>query len=273
MSDRDHGIPPEAPGSNDGESRRPRHSPSDPSVLAEPWMQKATFQPATNASYGPASDQPGSVAPEHSVWDEPGLSQELSGELPADAVTWFRYYCEQKRRTSAGKSWLVTCAVILFAGPAAIFGTILSSKAGNFPIVYYSILGPTIEELMKLAIVLWIVETRPWYFRSSIQILTCMVMSGLIFAAVENVLYLEWSILDPSPELAHWRWTVCVALHTSCCTVAGCGASSIWRNFQTEERPPRMQDGAKWIITAITIHGLYNFSMIMVELFKIDIGL
>lgn len=168
--------------------------PTDPSVTAEPWMSTRTFQPDPTDTGSPGTERPGTTTPEHSVWDEPGLSRELSGDLPDDAVTWFRHHRQQSQETSSTTSWLVTLLLVLIAGPCAILGTLISGQSGDFPVVYISIIGPTVEELLKLALVLWIVETRPWLFRSSIQILVCMAMSGLVFAAVENVFYLEIAI-------------------------------------------------------------------------------
>jgi hypothetical protein len=259
--------------SDTGAEQRPQKLLKDPSVTSEPWMSTRTYQPDPTDTGSPGSNRPGATTPEHSVWDEPGLSRELSGDVPDDAVTWFRHHQQQSRKTSATKAWFVTFLVVLVSGPCAILGTFLSGQGADFPVVYISIIGPTVEELMKLALVLWIVETRPWLFRSSFQILICMTMSGLVFAAVENVFYLEMPIREPSPQLAQWRWTVCVALHTGCCIISGSGAAIIWRKFQTEERPPQLNDGARWILTAIVIHGVYNFSMVLVQLLDIDLGL
>lgn len=252
--------------------QRPAKIPTDPSVASEPWMSQRRYQPDPTDNGGPGSDGPGAATPEQSVWDEPGLSRELSGDVPDDAVTWFRHHQIQLQQTSATKAWFVTILVVLVAGPCAIIGTLISGQSGDFPVVYISIIGPTVEELLKLALVLWIVETRPWLFRSSIQILICMAMSGLVFAAVENVFYLEIAIREPAPPLVQWRWTVCVALHTGCCIISGYGAAIIWRRFQVEARPPQLNDGARWILSAIVIHGVYNFSMVLVKVLDIDLG-
>jgi len=99
-----------------------------------------------------------------------------------------------------------------------------------------------------------------------------MIMSGLVFAAVENVFYLEIAIREPAPQFAQWRWTVCVALHTGCCIISGNGAAIIWRRFQAEERPPQLNDGARCILSAIVVHGVYNFSMVLVKIFEFDLG-
>lgn len=67
---------------------------------------------------------------DHSVWDEPGLSRPLSGDMPPDAVTWFGHYLQQEKSTSTLSTWMVTLAVAALAGPLAIVGTLIQ---GEYP--------------------------------------------------------------------------------------------------------------------------------------------
>lgn len=142
----------EAVAGDDGASgqRSPR-SPTDPSVTAEPWMSTRAFLPDPSDTGSPGTERPGATTPEHSVWDEPRLSSELSGNVPDDAVTWFRHHRQQSQNTSAMKAWLVTFLIVLVAGPCAILGTLISGQSGDFPVVYISVIGPTVEGLLKLA--------------------------------------------------------------------------------------------------------------------------
>lgn len=121
-----------------------------------------------------------------------------------------------------------------------------------------TIAGPVTEELLKAALALWIVEKRPFRFQSSLQIAVCLIASGLVFAAVENVLYLVVYIDDPSRELIWWRWTVCVALHAGCSLIAGLGLIRIWRQTMETKSRPQLALGAPYMATAIVIHGVYN---------------
>lgn len=237
---------------------------TDPSVHAEPWMRKLGFQSDAGDVYGPTVSIPTGADPESSVWDEPGLSPILSGDIPDDAVTWWRHYSRQVQGTSAGSSWFITIVLALVAGPCAIVGTFISGRYADTQLVLVSIIGPTVEEIMKIAIPIWIVEKKPWLFRSAMQILLCSFVSGLAFAAVENVIYLNIYIPDASAGMIRWRWTVCVLLHSGCSLIAGIGVVRVWTRFQMATRPPALSDGAPFIVAAIVIHGIYNlFAMLL----------
>ena len=243
----------------------PPRAPSsrDHSVFAEPWMQPGAHRgdPSDGASFL----VPEQASEDHSVWDEPGRSPALSGDMPAAAVTWFRWYAQRRNETSTTHTWLVTIAVAAVGGLFAIVGTFFAQAAGGMPLVAVTIIGPTTEEIMKIALPLWLVERRPWLYRSGGQILVCAFASGVAFAVVENLIYLNIYIPNPSAGLAAWRWTVCVVLHGGCSTIAGWGVVRIWRQFRKNCRVPQMSDGAAWIIAAIVIHGAYNAAASLLE--------
>jgi RsiW-degrading membrane proteinase PrsW (M82 family) len=194
---------------------------------------------------------------DHTIWDEPGRSPGLSGNVPEDALTWFTEFRHQQLSTSALKLWLLTIAVALLSGPVAVVGTLLQGMTAS-GILMVVVIGPTTEEIMKIAIPVWIVEKRPWLFRSSVQILLCCFASGLVFAAVENLFYLQMPFAQASPGLARWRWSVCVLLHSSCSLLSGIGVVRMWRRFQEKQCRPDVADAAAPVTAAIVIHGIYN---------------
>jgi hypothetical protein len=249
--------PPDIPAANDANT-------ADPSVFAEPWMKLAVHQGDVNDS--PVVDTNSFIRPEvdHSVWDEPGLSRSLSGEAPDHAVTWFRYFTQMRESTSAKTSWLITILTVIIGGPLAILGTLIEGGTQSGLLTVIAI-GPTIEEIMKVALPLWIVEKRPWLFRSSTQILICCFASGLAFAAVENVLYLRFYVPNPSVNLAQWRWTICVLLHSSCSLLAGFGVMRMWQSFQAEKTAPQISHVGTALLSAIILHGSYNAMATMLE--------
>jgi RsiW-degrading membrane proteinase PrsW (M82 family) len=205
----------------------------------------------------------------HSVWDEPGLSQPLAGETPQDAATYARWLDERLRRVTPATSWATTILTALVAGPLAIIGTLVSGQnagAAAFGVLGAVLLAPLLEEIMKNASALWVVESRPYLFRSRWQIALCVLASGAVFAIVENLLYLHVYIDDPSPELVRWRWTVCVALHMGCALIAGLGTMRIWRHSVTRLAPPRLSIGAPYLLAAMILHGAYNAAATIMEL-------
>ena len=237
---------------------------NNPSVFDEPWMRPDA--PPFRGDDGPVDDTqiiPDEGDPENSVWDEPGLSRELAGPTPQDAVTWLNWYYSQAAQTTTATTWGVTLAVALASGIFAIFGALFLQLGTANHVIAVVIAAPIIEEIMKIALVVWVCEKRPWLLRSTTQILLCGLTSGLVFAAIENVFYL--SANTATPGLAAWRWTVCVLLHVTCSLIASVGVAKIWTEFQRHKRMPQLSDGAPWFVAAMLLHGFYNLTVTILE--------
>jgi RsiW-degrading membrane proteinase PrsW (M82 family) len=95
--------------------------------------------------------------------------------------------------------------------------------------------------------------------------MVCGAMAGLLFAVIENVLYLKVYIPDPSPALVLWRWTVCVALHTGCSLVAASGVARVRTTSLQEGAPPALEHGARRILLAVVLHGVYNALALLLD--------
>ncbi len=243
----------------------------DQSIAAEPWFNQKDFSSASNPDArldiltiggGEPAQLSEQELAEHSVWDE----LTTTGQLVAgpNAVTWFRYYQKQVSQTGILWTWVVTGVIVFMAGPLAILGAIINGYGGNalLMVVFF---GPTIEEVLKIALPLWVVEKRPWLFSNSFQILLCGIGAGLTFAAIENWIYLNIYIPNASATLITWRWSVCVALHTGCSAIAAYGLVRVRQGMIRHGNRPQLQDGGHWIITAIVIHGLYNLIAIFLD--------
>ena len=63
---------------------------------------------------------------------------------------------------------------------------------------------------------------------------------------------------DAAPALTLVRWTVCVAIHTFCSTLAGIGLVRIWSRTMSSREKPQISYGVPWGVAAIVVHGLYN---------------
>lgn len=201
-------------------------------------------------------------AAEHSVWNEPMLEQS-----EPDGATSFRSRLAAKvAATSAVKSWLFTLLAATAAGPFAVFGAMWGSGqslGGYFTVVVF---GPLVEETMKIGAAVMTVELAPHLFRSRSQILLTVGFSGLVFAAIENVMYLNVYIADPSETIIFWRWTVCVALHTGCSLIAGIGVMRIWAAVMRERKRADVSLGTAYLVLATVVHGAYNASMVALEM-------
>jgi len=199
---------------------------------------------------------------EHSVWNEPGMR----GRAPDGAVSFRSRLLARIESTTLTRTWVVTLFAALIAGPFAVFGAFWGSGQTWSGVLSLTVFGPVVEEVMKIGAALMIVELAPYLFRSKGQILLAAFVSGLAFAAIENVMYLKIYIPDPSDSIVWWRWTVCVALHSGCSLIAGMGVARVWGAVMRDYRRADVGLGAGYLILATIIHGTYNGSMLALEL-------
>ncbi len=118
---------------------------------------------------------------------------------------------------------------------------------------------------MKAAASLWVVEKRPFMFSSKSQIMLCAAISGLCFAAIENILYLHVGFQAAPPGVAIWRWTICTALHTVCALIAGYGLSRVWQQTMSTQTRPQISLATPFFAAAIFFHGAYNTAAMVVH--------
>lgn len=199
---------------------------------------------------------------DRSVFDEPTFSEALAGPIPEHALRYATWYAERAAITTVPYSWFVTFCFACLSGPLAVLSTLLGgviqgapSGVGIFGVV---VVGPIVEEIMKTLVLAVTLDRKPWLFRSRAQLLVVAMASGFAFAAIENVLYLKVYVPDPSPDLIAWRWTVCVALHVGCTTIASLGLAKAWKRSAHVRTRPNLESAAGMLIAAIVVHGCYN---------------
>ncbi|HEY3394535.1 MAG TPA: PrsW family glutamic-type intramembrane protease [Lacipirellulaceae bacterium] len=248
-------------------SRRSR----DPSIENEPHLQDRAFiadpTEAPSTQRIEREQQHASIddVVEHTVWDEPTFSSELGGRPVEDQLTYARWLTQKQAETSHLKSWSTTLLVVLVAGPWGVLGALTGAGGSGFRLVLIVIIGPVTEEIMKVAAALWVIEKRPYLFKSLWQILLCAAAGGAAFAFIENLMYLYVYLPEHSAKMAAWRWTVCVGLHMNCSFVAGVGLARIWDNAVRERQRPQLWLGLPWFFMAMVAHGMYNGGVVIAE--------
>ncbi|MBI1304236.1 MAG: PrsW family intramembrane metalloprotease [Phycisphaera sp.] len=271
----------------------------DPSVYREPHMRARPIdlgcadrleeEPARAGAYDAAPDE----LAETSVRDEPSLgwrASELTGVAGyADLLA------ERERATPTILRALVFVGLVLVAGPAAILGALWSSigAGGGLGYLAVTVTGPVVEEMAKVAVVLWVVERKPWLIGEgligkgligkgligkgligkgligkgligrgllggSASIVATGLAGGVLFGAIENLIYLRVYFPDAGEGLAAWRWGITMPMHALCSTIAAVGVARMWRGVMRARRPARIADAFPWIVAAIVVHGAYN---------------
>jgi hypothetical protein len=207
---------------------------------------------------------------EHNVWEEPALSADLVDGPGEDQLTYSRWLESRIQNTTVLESMGVTLLVILAAGPWGVLGAFWTALYGTgwqgIGLLAVVVVGPVTEEVVKISVAWWVVEKRPYLFKSIAQILFCAGCGGLAFAAIENLVYMYVYVPDHSLQFVLFRWTVCVGLHVSCSLVAGLGLARVWDNAIRNRHRPKTALGIPWLVVAITGHGLYNLSVTIASL-------
>ncbi len=248
----------------------------DPSIENEPHLAAGTFDlddsevAAERVLARDRNRETEHDAVDHVVWDEPTRHAPIAGEPDPSQLTYASWLAKNIAATSWTKSWILTLVTAAVAGPFAVLATLFMAfeqdLASAVSLIAVTVIAPVTEEVMKIAAALWVVEKRPFWFKSITQILLCAAAGGVLFGAIENLIYLHVYIPDAGPSLARWRWTVCVGLHTNCSFIAGVGLARIWYNCIREQHRPIIGLGMPWFFIAIVGHGLYNFTVTMLEL-------
>ncbi|MBN2307690.1 MAG: PrsW family intramembrane metalloprotease [Candidatus Hydrogenedentes bacterium] len=237
----------------------------DPSVDAEGFDLPGRATPdrlEDEPAFGAASIAPGDrETAEHNVWDEPA-SRAAGIVAPAGAATYAQWYRSRLADAPVSTSWLVTILLGLIGGPFAVAGVFLQAQAGN-SLVAVAMVGPVLEEMMKLGAVLIVLENRPYLFRSPAQILVAVLASALAFAAIENLLYIHVYVADPTPGFQMWRWIVCTGVHACATSIGGLGLVRIWHRAQPRNgqdySKPLVHHAYPFIVGGVVFHGVYNF--------------
>ena len=129
--------------------------------------------------------------------------------------------------------------------------------------------GPVAEEMLKAAGALWLLEKRPWRLHSGRELCGVMVLSAVVFAVLENLLYVHvyvdtGSLADPEGYV-RFRWLVPSAMHLACSWVASLG---LRRMFAVQVRTGARADldlAFPYFATAMAVHGLYNLAALILD--------
>lgn len=254
---------PENPFESPQEHVDARYTPSkDPSVEHEPHLSNEEFH--TEAVHQSRPLHVGSTTDEavdHTVWDEPGLSADLSGARPTDALTYEGWLSNKIAETSWQKSWTITFLAATLSGILALLGSYLAGGGrayGNF--IQSGLIVPVTQEILKAALVLWIVERRPYLFKTASQVAIACVCGGVTFAMLESLLMTDATTIW-GPLLV--RGSVAVLIHVVCSLAAAMGLIQVWRHCIEARQKPELARGGAFLIGAVAIHILYNCVLIL----------
>jgi RsiW-degrading membrane proteinase PrsW (M82 family) len=132
-------------------------------------------------------------------------------------------------------------------------------------ILVFVVAGPAVEEICKPLAIVFLLDKRPHWFRGSTEIVILAACSALVFATLENLLYIFVHNPGGPASFVIYRLTVCTALHVTASTVFGLGLAKMWRRIRDKGGHFDIDICFKYYATAVIIHGVYNGSALILE--------
>lgn len=206
--------------------------------------------------------------PAHSaVADEPALAGVEVDRLAAPGYA--EIYRARRAQVTPMRRWWAVAAAMIVAGPMSVVGTLIGSfTTASWAAVVLAVVvfGPIIEELLKASGALYLAEQRPWLVPSAPTLVLVTVGAALVFATIENLLYLYIYIDEPDRFITVWRWTVATSLHAVASGIAGIGVAKMWSRTHRTGEQPNMRVARPWLVGAAVLHGTYNLAVTIAEL-------
>ena len=219
----------------------------------------------------PLTETEGSPASSDSYYSsvafEPGLPV-------APASTYSAKLAAERAKYTFGNVLLITLLCGLIGGFLSVPAVFLQGNKTRIAVLLIVVFGPFVEESCKQIGMIFQLEKIPASVKYGWQFFVVAVIGGAIFSALENLIY-EHVYLAKLPaerlaEIMAFRWKYCVMLHVFCPLISAFGLYRVWKRSLKEGVPCKIEKAFYWFVAAMTVHGLYNLSMIFLEknLFK-----
>jgi RsiW-degrading membrane proteinase PrsW (M82 family) len=154
----------------------------------------------------------------------------------------------------------VYCLAIV-GGLGGVLAAVLQEmrSAGIVAIV---LVAPAVEEACKPLAVMIMVDKRPYWLRSSWDVVLMCMLGALTFATVENILYIFVYNPDGGADYIAWRLLICTGMHMAASGIVGLGLARALKKRLTG-RPFSMDQCLWFYIAAVILHGVYNASALV----------
>ena len=167
-------------------------------------------------------------------------------------------------RPLTGK-WHIWALLLALAG--GVFGVLgaFFTELSHTSLLSAFVAAPIIEEGLKPSGLYLLLAKWPRVLRSQIYTASLAALGGIVFALIENQVYLNIYIRDPSPEVILFRYTACIGVHAACSFIFGLGINrKLLDSIRGETR--FLSCGKRFFFSAMALHSLFNITVTVLQL-------
>ncbi|MCA9296337.1 MAG: hypothetical protein KC983_07460 [Phycisphaerales bacterium] len=203
------------------------------------------------------------------VGDEPALRWRAMAPHTATMID---------ERRAATRPWarrLIWAGAILVSVPASIFGLVSSTllvEGAGWGLTAV-VLGPLVEQMLRIAGLLWIVEKRPWLITRGGDLIVAACLVGVVYGVTVVGLLSVASLADDRwvpflrlflglPDIPLWARWVLVPMHTMTAGIAGLGLFRIYRSGPGAGLATDTAPGFAWFVAAMVVHVIFNVALV-----------
>jgi len=152
----------------------------------------------------------------------------------------------------------------LVGGIFGILGAFLTELThGSLLGAYFA--APIIEEALKPSGLYLVLAKWPRVLRNQFYIASLSALAGIAFALIENLVYLNIYIREPTPQLILFRYTACIGIHAMCSFIFGLGINQkLLASIRGETR--FLSYGKRFLFSAMILHSLFNITVTVLQI-------
>jgi hypothetical protein len=119
------------------------------------------------------------------------------------------------------------------------------------------LIGPTVEECLKVAAVILLIERRPFWIRSRTQ-LYVMTLGAAVLFAMADWGFNPMALMAGKAAWNYYRLAAVLGVHLIATGVATSGLATVWQRTRDQRRRAELAPGIATLMVGIIIHALYN---------------
>jgi len=161
-----------------------------------------------------------------------------------------------------------TALVATAGGVLAVLAAIIKESSSG-TVLLPVVVAPVVEELVKPIGIIILLEKRPWWIRSPGYLVVCCLLGSLVFATIENLVYIGFYNPHGTEAFILFRLTVCTAMHLTCTFIFALGLVKVWRHIRTVGGTFDIDLCFRWFVAAALLHGTYNGTVFILQLTQV----